>query len=510
MFKKLILVLTLVFFLFGFKIARAGIVINEIMYDLPGSDSTNSKSREWIEVYNSGVADVSIDASKWRFYDGGANRTINGEVNFIIPANSYMIFAGDKDIFLLDHQGFRGVVYDTGLTSLNNTTATLKILDQDGNIADEVAYISSQGGNGDANSLQKISSSWSGAAPTPGTANETTTSPPPSADNSSSNESSSSSASSSGNNVSSSNGNAKVAEIKKIKTHIITKTLGFVGLPISLDATALGLDGEYLHYGKYFWNFGDGDSKEINLADSQSFTHIYFYPGDYAVSLDYFSNPYIYSNIPDASDRIIIKIIGTDISISRVGDEKDFFVELSNNTDFSADLSNWFLASVGKSFKIPRNTVLASKKKMIISPKITNFSITDKDTLKLINSSGEVIFDYSASLVPVIPAKIVANNIVPVKLSKLSASETKSLNKNTTNGAISENIAENLLASANVTMGEEATVPQSNVSENNSDNSYLPILGSIIFIGVSASAVYFIRQKKVITQAGNDFEILDE
>ena len=258
---------------------------------------------------------------------------------------------------------------------------------------------------------------------------------------------------------------------------------------------------------KHFWNFGDGDSKEVNLTDSQSFTHIYFYPGDYLVSLDYFSNPYVYSNIPDASNQITIKIIGANISISRVGDEKDFFVEISNNTDYSVDLSNWFLTSEIKNFTIPRNTILASKKKIIISPKITNFSITDKDTLKLINSTGEVVFDYLLSVVPVITAKIVAKNIVSVKL---LAGKTKSLNKNVTNGAVAENVTENLPALATVTMGGEATALQGNVSENNSDNSYLPILGSIIFIGASASAVYFIRQKKVIPQAVNDFVILDE
>jgi len=490
--KKVILFFVSVVFFLGFHFAFAGLFINEIMYDLSGSDSTNNKSREWIEVYNSSADDVSIDASKWRFYDGGANRTINGEVNFSIPALSYVIFAGDKDNFLLDHPGFFGIVYDTGITSLNNTGATLKILDQDSNTIDLVTYASSQGGTGDGNSLQFINKEWKPALPTPGTANETVTPPPP-ADGSSSSGSGSGGFSSSASSTNTSELKTKIAEEPKIKTQITAKTLGFVGLPLSLLATTYGYSDEQLRYGKYFWNFGDGDSKEVNLTDSHPFTHTYFYPGDYTISLDYFSNPYIYKDIPDAFNQITIKIIGADISISKVGDEKDFFVELSNNTDYSADISNWFLVSEGKSFTIPRNTILAAKKKIIISPKITNFSITDKDTLKLVNSEGEVVFDYSSSVFP----PVVRQDLTTTTQPKIST-------------AIQPLLVIPILDKQIPIENLGATAIQSDVVKNNSNNSYLPILGSIIFIGASASVVYFIRQKKVILGEANDFEILDE
>src|SRR3989338_4227626 len=97
---KLILFLAAVVFFTGYSYAQAGLVINEIMYDLSGSDSTGGKSKEWIEVYNNGASAVDVDASTWRVYDGGANRTINGEVNFSVPAGAYIVFAGDKDTFL--------------------------------------------------------------------------------------------------------------------------------------------------------------------------------------------------------------------------------------------------------------------------------------------------------------------------------------------------------------------------------------------------------------------------
>src|SRR3989338_10425717 len=142
--KKIILILMGIVFFSSCRLAFAGLIINEIMYDLSGSDSTSGKSREWIEVYNPDSGDLSIDASTWRIYDGSGNRTINSQVNFSIPAGSYIIWAGDKDTFLLDHPGFSGTVYDTSIATLNNTGDTLKMLDQDGGVVDSVIYASSQ------------------------------------------------------------------------------------------------------------------------------------------------------------------------------------------------------------------------------------------------------------------------------------------------------------------------------------------------------------------------------
>jgi len=164
--------------------------------------------------------------------------------------------------------------------------------------------------------------------------------------------------------------------VQKIKTQISAKDFGLVGSPVVFQTITFGTTGEQLYSGKYFWNFGDGDSSEMKFPNVQSFTHTYLYPGNYRVSLSYYLNDF--SSVPDATAQMSIKIVGADISISRVGNAEDFFVELSNNTDYDADISNWILASAQKSFRIPRDTILQVKNKMMISPKITNFSIVDK------------------------------------------------------------------------------------------------------------------------------------
>ena len=44
----------------------------------------------------------------------------------------------------------------------------------------------------------------------------------------------------------------------------------------------------------------------------------------------------------------------------------------------------------------------------------------------------------------------------------------------------------------------------------NSGSGYVPMIASLVFIGTSAGAVYFIRQRKISPGLGSDFNILDE
>ncbi len=166
---KIILVLVVIIFFSGFHLAKASIVINEIMYDLPGSDTVNNKNREWVEMYNPDAIAVEV-TSYWRFNDGSSH-WMNGKNTFSIPAGGYVVLVSDKNTFLSDHVGFSGTVIDT-VMSLNNTSKTLKILDASGVVINSVTYSSSQGANGDSNSLQLINGSWISATPTPGIENK--------------------------------------------------------------------------------------------------------------------------------------------------------------------------------------------------------------------------------------------------------------------------------------------------------------------------------------------------
>ena len=101
-----------------------------------------------------------------------------------------------------------------------------------------------------------------------------------------------------------------------------------------------------------------------------------YYSGDYIVTLEYYQNPY--SDAPDTTDRITIDAVVPEISISNTGDATDFFIQLTNNTQYDADISNWSIVSLAKIFTIPRNTILESKKNIIFKKRIVSQKICKK------------------------------------------------------------------------------------------------------------------------------------
>lgn len=458
-------------------------MINEIYY--------SPASKQWIEIYNNTAAD--IDITQYKILDAGA--AVNGHSitpaiaggSGIIPAHEYGIIAKDITSVNATHL-FHSAL---GISTSQNDTVTLK---NGANVLDTVNVPINSALNG--NSWQLIDAVWTATLPTPAAVNQISNPPPPAATGSlpapdliSKNTSTEATMS-----TENKNKNVEISQ-PKIKAEISAKDFGFVGLPMSFKATTYGVHGEQLRSGKYFWNFGDGDSKEISATESAALSHAYFYPGEYTVSLDYFSNNYFYSEVPDAASEMTIKIIPAQIIISRVGDEADFFVEITNDTDYSADLSNYILQSETKNFVIPRNTILPSKKSLIISPKITNLSSSDKSSLKLIQPDGGVAYDFGATVVRQdLTTKALAKSLAS---EKISTSENKNQNISLAQMEAPEN---------NLT----ATAIESEAQNSNNTHSKIIFIIFAIFLGISAVGVYFVRSRGSIRSYENDFEILDE
>ena len=486
--KRLILFLIGIIFLFSFSFAQAGIVINEIMY------SSNSEDTDWVEIYNEGNSSVLIttmgSSDAWRISTSTSNSptkfNLNGD-DFNISPEEYVILAADKDVFLSKHSGYSGVVVDITASGFNNEEGNIQLWDNNFISISGLHYTSSMGANGDGNTLQKISGSWVGTLPTPGAVNEASASPSPVPET----------GSSSGSGGSSSSGASQAIPIlQKIKTEIKTKTLVFAGVPVIFEGSVRGYSGEPLHSGKFFWNFGDGDSREMNLSFTpEKFTHTYFYPGEYLVSLEYRLN--YYSEAPDASDKIILKVVSANLVISKVGDERDFFVEISNNTAYETDLSGWILKSGDKNFIFAKNTILGAKKEIRLSPQITNFSITDKPGLKLLDSQGISVFDYTASLASASIARV-QTKAAATTISLANGDASEILEASWANG---EEISKEVLTATPILSGYE---------EGQAGGLPFPIIIFSAFLSFSAGAVYFLRRMTDSRVPGDDFELLDE
>ncbi|MHA1482573.1 MAG: Lcl domain-containing protein [Candidatus Heimdallarchaeaceae archaeon] len=148
------------------------VLINEIMYNLDGSDD----GREWIEIFNN--ANVSVDLSNWKLYEDGINHglTLIQGTNILFP-NQYAVIINDKNEFLKDYPAHSGTIFDSSF-SLNNNGEELTIKNQDLFI-DNIDYSATWGADGDGNSIQKITpgldsndlNNWKPALPTPGAIN---------------------------------------------------------------------------------------------------------------------------------------------------------------------------------------------------------------------------------------------------------------------------------------------------------------------------------------------------
>jgi hypothetical protein len=157
---KIIIIALPAIFLFAPKVfAESSLIINEIMYDLPGTDATH----EWIELFNAGSSE--IDLTDWKFNDGddATNHGLNpppkngSRGSLIIPPNGYLILAGSAETLVYDLPNYNGSVIDT-VMSLPNTAGVLKILNKENQEVASVSYNKETGANGNNKTLE-----WDGS-----------------------------------------------------------------------------------------------------------------------------------------------------------------------------------------------------------------------------------------------------------------------------------------------------------------------------------------------------------
>src|SRR3990167_8194902 len=161
------------------------ILINEIMYDAPSSDSNN----EWLEIYNAGQAAVTIiegsGTDSWRFNDGSNHVFTLIQGSLTLAPGGYEIIAANGEKFLIDHPDFAGTVIET-VMSLNNISDTLKLSDDKGaTFFGEITYQKDWGAAGNGYTLERQGESWAErAAPggRPGAPNRARAPAPPPAE----------------------------------------------------------------------------------------------------------------------------------------------------------------------------------------------------------------------------------------------------------------------------------------------------------------------------------------
>ena len=149
------------FFIFP-KLASAQVVINEIMYDLK---IVADDKHEWVEIYNN--SSDSIDLTGWKFNDGdtATNHALNppsdaehgSRGSIILSAGGYLLLADNAGILIADLPNYQGTIIDT-IVKLSNTSATLKLLNSEGQEMALAFYSKEMGAAGSGKTLE-----WDGA-----------------------------------------------------------------------------------------------------------------------------------------------------------------------------------------------------------------------------------------------------------------------------------------------------------------------------------------------------------
>jgi hypothetical protein len=240
MHKKLFLIFAFVFFLNFPQSLFASILINQVQIE-----TETNKDDEYIELYNNGNTEVDLtNFSLYKKTSGGTESSIVSKSRFEnkkIPALGVL--------FLAREGGYTGnktvdIYWPNSYSLASNNSLTLykdfenKVIEDTVTWGEVKVFTRTTNTNNDTNN---------------NTGNNTTE-----------NTNTNTSTSGSGSGLSSS---SQTFIKKNPELKILAKNFGFVGMPI--DFESIILNEEYRNiYGKYFWNFGDGETKELTSLEN--------------------------------------------------------------------------------------------------------------------------------------------------------------------------------------------------------------------------------------------------
>jgi len=477
--------------------ASAQVVITEIMYDLPGSDT----DREWIEIFNG--SNESINLADWRFVEGGEKHTLlpyPESGNVVLESSAYAVIAVKPDVFLLDWPGFSGKLYDSSFSLKNSEGEMLSIRNTDGADVDTVTYDPLLGASEDGNSLQKMNGSWNAVSPTPGEGNSANVNNGPSSSETTTLQNPSSSESSVSQD-SSSYVQGGYTPPKNIKAVIQKReSIAMVGAASEFRGLAFGLEDEPIENARFVWGFGDGTTKE-----GKNILHTYQYPGTYIVSLSVSSGQY------GAETRMNITSVIADVSLSNVGPKNDFFVELTNHSLYELNIGGWILVSGGMHFIIPRNTFILPNAILVLPHDATKLPYDE--SVRITTPDGRNISTHSSlrfveNTEKETPTEQNKNDAVGIPLAQLIASQEE----------IKQNIPRvdsDPTASPQVefrenteTMSFSVAAPPQTLPTQSGDKQrlWLWILGTFLLISVGVGGFVVMRSKGPIPISDAEIE----
>jgi hypothetical protein len=145
--------------------ASGGLLITEIMYDVPGTNT----GRQWVEVKNTSADPIDLGAKDIRLMDTSGSHLIKAyqSGSTILNAGEVAVIAENPDEFMVDWPAYSGVLLKSAFTLPANNSGIVEIT-QAGVALTKAAYSPALGAHNDGNSLQRKGDKFVPGAPTPG------------------------------------------------------------------------------------------------------------------------------------------------------------------------------------------------------------------------------------------------------------------------------------------------------------------------------------------------------
>ncbi|GEM_PF-6169362 len=183
-----------------------------------------------------------------------------------------------------------------------------------------------------------------------------------------------------------------------------------VGSIVRFEAKVLGINNEPLENARFWWNFGDGDSKEGKLI-----THSFSVPGTYTVGLHTSSGNYA------GSDFLTVVVQPNQVVIKNVVPGEDGYVTLENSGGAEIDIGEWLIGENEKFFSIPSQTKIASHAHVAFTNRLTslfkNPTAAISATLRYPNSTVAGVWNpESSKILPVTAVSIPSTQVKQLPL----------------------------------------------------------------------------------------------
>ncbi|MCG2809640.1 MAG: lamin tail domain-containing protein [Candidatus Portnoybacteria bacterium] len=365
------------------SLASAGdVVINEIMVG-----QTGAAKNEFIELYNS--TENNIDLTEYKL----KKKTKSGAESNLVSSSKFIGIIPARGYFLIAHPDYKNTINaDLAYSGSSYSIAsdnTIILYNKEDTVVDKVGY------------GEEVVDFENQAAPNPEN-NQSIERQPVGYD---SNNNSADFVIQSTPNPQNSGGQEEIGTVPEISMGAAPES---GAAPISnkppvanagMDMTAL-VGQEILFDGSlssdpdndelsYFWNFGDGATDTEQLSK-----HTYLYPGQYIASL--LVNDGEFSDLALVSINIYNQsvIISEFMPAPEEGDAENEWIELFNQSDQIANLTNWQLDDQegGSSpFVFPANSFIAPNQFLVLIRPITKIALNnDNDQVRLIYPDGSL------------------------------------------------------------------------------------------------------------------------